>query len=1294
MIEIRSISGNVLLPVPVLKDAVSREELMASDYVQLKWDSDKGGILPAGSYIEHDGERYSLLEPYYPTRDNEVTFRYNPQFHSRIIRWQKIIVPVYSYNEDGVTIASRELDWTYTGTPAGLLSMIARAIEEETGERWEVSLSEDLPETVTIAAQSSSVWSLLSELAEQCETEWWANKRAQHIYLSKCSHGAPITLEVGRNIKVPSVTPSSEEYYTRFYAFGSSRNVTQMDSAVQGSIINKRLALDPAKYPGGYKDIRGHFEGGRYVSDLLPGEVLVKSLYFDDIYPSSKLTISEVRKRMRYRTDDNGDFVRIGGTDEEPVYEQYAIWYFQVPGFEFKEEMIIENLELSVAFKSGELRGREFPLTYHAKDAKVADKADVDKEFAVKAGEYEITFDETDYLIIPGTDYIIPHEGDEIVLFNIEMPEEYKESAYVELEEALDKEIDRLTKDNNAYEFESNPVSFYNDDTDVALGQNVSFINGGSTLSTRVMMVEKHLDYSFEQKIRVGNEIVKGSRQQLKDEVRNVGEEVKRMNKYDASNSVLIKDHSRELMLTMGRYLSMKDTIGMLQNAVEGYTGGINPITIETMALLVGNEALQFRFTQSREDLTPLDCPLKYNAETKQLYADPCALIHLTYQIDDITAKDIRKASEYWSWDMDEFHSDILTDEDKDKGFYVYAVVENNEKLKGGIGSYSLEESPVGMRDKLESEGVLYLLVGILNQEYAGTREFLPLYGFTQILPAQITTDMIRSADGSCYFDLARNEIGGVIKFKAGSEGELNLGAQNLLRNSGFTGDYLSEPLADESVMEAAKKLYSDPLDHWHTAGEVSVIDLENAASGKAVTIAKNEERSGHLSQNLNSNTILGESYVISLYAMGEGTMTLRCGGVSQTVELTDKWNKSVLPFKVITPSSEFAIEVNGSATIYDLQLERGTVATHWSPSFLDNSSDRAYYQSLKYVEHALNEGSTTIGGGLVLTNHIKVGNYANKEMIEETGGMQGTYNNPNDPFLWGGGSLDKAIETINKYKDNPSYQPTEEELKQMANFVVTHGGRVILNDAIVRGTVYSKEGFFGGKLQMPFEKLEDTCELMDEENKVYEFTTSSSSHIEIERPSLEEESVTLHLPKDSAFDGWILDVYSLPKYGRIMGDVFITGTDIAMPIRVSAQGIGYTNKISVGTGYLRFVNKDGSWLWLNEKDSYSDGTKSIELTSNTTVDLSEIKRLIVASNSGRYSLTCNLPSIPYDGQEIYVILPKEGGVTIVGGGSSILDVENDIDNARFSTTSDFRGEIRLTYANVANKWIAVTTKY
>lgn len=216
MIDIKSTQGEVLLTIPILRDAVSHEELMASDYVQLTWDSDKGDVLPAGAYIEHEGERYSLLSPYHPSMLSETAFRYTPQFHSRIIRWQKIIVPVYTYSEDGATIKSRELDWNFTGTPVDMMSMIARAIEEETGEKWAVVLGDDLPETVNISAQSSSVWMVLSDLAEQCETEWWANKGANTLYLSKCSHGVSVTLEVGRNVKVPSITTDDKEYFTRF----------------------------------------------------------------------------------------------------------------------------------------------------------------------------------------------------------------------------------------------------------------------------------------------------------------------------------------------------------------------------------------------------------------------------------------------------------------------------------------------------------------------------------------------------------------------------------------------------------------------------------------------------------------------------------------------------------------------------------------------------------------------------------------------------------------------------------------------------------------------------------------------------------------------------------------------------------------------------------------------------------------------------------------------------------------------------------------------------------------------
>lgn len=1066
MIDIRSISGEVLLSVPVLQDAVSHEELMASDYVQLTWNSDKGEVLPAGSYIEHEGERYALLSPYHPAMQNEAGFRYSPQFHSRIIRWQKVMVPVYTYGEDGEAVVSKELDWSFVGAPADAMSMVVRAIGQETGEAWTAVLGDDLPETVTISAQSSSIWSVLAEIAEQCKTEWWVEKGAQRVHLSKCSHGVYVTLEVGRNIKVPSVTVNEKEYFTRFYAFGSTRNITQDNGVVQGSIVNKRLTLDPVKYPGGFKDVKGHFEGGEFVSDLSPEEVLVKSLYFDEIYPSSPLTIAEVRKRMRYRTDDDGNKIKIGGTEEEPIYEQYAVWYFKIPGFEFTEDLIIENLTLSVAFKSGKLRGREFELAYHPEEKKVADGADVDPEFTVMAGEYEIFFEELNGFIIPDDDYITPSDTDEIVLFNINMPDEYKDSARLDLETQLDKYIEEQIKDNNTYEFESNPVAFHKDKTQVHLGQTVRFINKGETLETRVMMVEKHLDYPCEQKIRVGNVRISGSRQQLRDEVRNIGEEVSRLSKAEHNSSIIQRDHTRDLNLTMGRYFAMRDTIAMLQNAVAGYTGGINPVTVETMAMLVGDEALQFRFTESRTDLTPLEnCPLVYDAETKILNSVPCALIHMTLGIDSMTAMGARKAEDYKSWDMEEWFSDPL--EDPKKAYYVYAKVEK----EGDKGTYVFSEEPIKMEAQIEGEegeesGEYYhFLVGILNAEYAETRELITLHGFTEILPGRVSTDRIVSPDGNTYFDLVRGEIGGVINFKAGSYGELNIGNQNMLRNSGFTGDYLSEPLADEMVMDAAKELYSAPLDHWTKSGTVNVISLDRAVSGKAVRI---EGALSKIAQELYYPTIEGEEYVlsfkaVSMSATSVSVIQITCGGVTELVSFEAEEKRHVIKIKAVSSSKDFTVELfnNVPCVIYDLQLERGTIATAWGNSAFDNNSDRMYYQSLKYLQHAL-KGATTQAGGLILSEVIRLGDTSNQTEFDEKAGANGLHIDDNSPAFWAGGSMEDAIDLINAYKDNPNAELTDEQIAAMAKFAVTHGGRAILNDMILRGYIHALGGKIG----------------------------------------------------------------------------------------------------------------------------------------------------------------------------------------------------------------------------------------
>lgn len=284
-------------------------------------------------------------------------------------------------------------------------------------------------------------------------------------------------------------------------------------------------------------------------------------------------------------------------------------------------------------------------------------------------------------------------------------------------------------------------------------------------------------------------------------------------------------------------------------------------------------------------------------------------------------------------------------------------------------------------------------------------------------------------------------------------------GGQNLLRNSGFTGDYLSETLADDNVLTEAAKMFSSPLDHWSYSG-ATVQDSENATSGKEVVLS-----GGKLEQSLYFKAI-PNSYIVSFIAKGT-TISIKFGTETYTQALTNTATRYSIKFTLAAGTYAFSI-YNATCTLYDLQLEGGTRASAWKPSPFDNQSDRAYYQSLWYLAGALDEGSTTVNGGLVLTNHIKVGNYANKEMVKETGGMQGTWTSDSSPFLWGGGSNELAISTIANYESIPSGS----EVTGECNFVVTHGGRLIANDAIIRGTIYAKDGVFSGEVNATSGKI------------------------------------------------------------------------------------------------------------------------------------------------------------------------------------------------------------------------------
>lgn len=279
---------------------------------------------------------------------------------------------------------------------------------------------------------------------------------------------------------------------------------------------------------------------------------------------------------------------------------------------------------------------------------------------------------------------------------------------------------------------------------------------------------------------------------------------------------------------------------------------------------------------------------------------------------------------------------------------------------------------------------------------------------------------------------------------------DLNIKSGNLLRNTSFCGDYESIDISEDTEISEDKETFSEKLKYW-TMENASVIDTEDSTSGKAVRIG------GTLSQQLAQPLLPGKAYVLSFKGKGT-TVRVSVGGETHDVDMTSSFDRYELHITCSDANAVFSM-VSTNCTVCEIMLSYGKLAPAWSPSYSDNDKSMAEFQNLKFLTDAITQGSTTIDGGLVMSQQFKVGNYRDKKLIKETGGMSGYYNDDDSPFLWGGGTLEQAIYTIQKYKDNPNYEPTAEELNNLAKFVVTHGGRAILTDIILRGIIYAEGG-------------------------------------------------------------------------------------------------------------------------------------------------------------------------------------------------------------------------------------------
>lgn len=739
MLTIFNKNGQMRTAIEPSDNSTQTKEVQGENLLNLSFTHYEHIPLDVLDYVDFEGERYWLLEKYAPKQINSQEWSYDLKMYGADSLIKRFLVLE-------TTDGNAEPIFTLTATPREHAQMVLNCINAGMGNSTPWQLGQvDGENLIVIDYNGTYCNEALTKIVEAVggKTEWWFD--AQTLNICRCESGDEITLAYGNGLtELERDTSNIAKFYTRLFPIGSDRNI---DPEKYGYF---RLML-PEKRK--YVEIQTEEYG---VFDHFEREA------FADIYPRRIGTISEVRSEDV--SDENGT--------------PFTIYYFKDDSLDFDpNQHELPNETKRISFQDGDLAGmgetddHYFECNYNS-----------------DTREFELItiwpYDSDTQL--PGGN-IIPRVGDHYILWNITMPDEYYTLAEQELQQAVNQYNDEHWFDLSVYKGTTDHVWMELGGKNLFLGrrvrlESVKYFPETGFRNSRITKITRKVNLPLQMDIEISDAVHTGTLEQLNGSLSKMEEEV-------ASNGKKAEQYKKEAQdFTVRRFRDTQETIRLLEKAMlANFTSSVSPLSVHTMAALVGDESLQFRFIDNSGN-TVL-CDIAYSNTTHQLTAPKSILQHLTLGIDTITSD--RQSEEYKTWNLEAYTSPaIISETDTDKAFYLYAKVSKTENT----GTYLLTDKAVAME---EAVGSYHLLIGILNSEYNGERSFVTLYGFTEILPGRITTDKIVSGDGKTYFDLANSEIGGNIKFKSTSgeykgieEGitesieNLEIGGDNLILNS------------------------------------------------------------------------------------------------------------------------------------------------------------------------------------------------------------------------------------------------------------------------------------------------------------------------------------------------------------------------------------------------------------------------------------------------------------------------------------------------------------------------------
>lgn len=466
---IYSPTGTEILDAPVTKEAIIKYVLMGDYYIELPFNLLEPTTFARGSYITYKGRKFEIMSTVRPEFNNKTGgYKYTLKFEAQQNHMKRFVCFwLGGDNPEAVFHNTTDLE-----SFAALI--VANMNKQLGGENWQVgTITVDNPKaTKLVSFNGDKCWDILNTIAETFETEWWTEENGDLVSLcfGKLDFGSPEEFRQGNVVKnIPAKKGDDSSYGTRFYVFGSTRNLTSdYGQAPQGGETNH------------VSEIRLRLPDGQRYIDAIPGlsgsDIVEQVVFFDDIYPKNTETVTSIETVDREIIE--------GQTDKA-----YVMYCKDTP---FRPSDMIKGETLGATFTSGSLMGRDFELSINYKPETWKPEDGFDKKFEIIA---QVESSGESQLIIPN-ESLHPEPGDTFVITGVKLPKERIEEAEKELLKAGESYAAKHSSDTDVYDCETNPVYCQENKKNYDAGQAVRLVDprfGESGRLSRIQGYEKKL---------------------------------------------------------------------------------------------------------------------------------------------------------------------------------------------------------------------------------------------------------------------------------------------------------------------------------------------------------------------------------------------------------------------------------------------------------------------------------------------------------------------------------------------------------------------------------------------------------------------------------------------------------------------------------------------------------------------------------------------------------------------------------------------------------------------------------